>query len=107
MNKTALTTLAAALALGTGAAWADIQATMKKAGCFACHSIDKKVVGPAYKTVAEKYKGQDMAVVVPKLMGIVRKGGSGVFGPVPMPPNSPSMINDADLKLAVEFILKQ
>lgn len=108
MNKTTLLTMAAMLALGTaGAAWADGKEAMTKAGCFACHSVDKKILGPAYKDVVAKYKGEDHATLVPKLMEIVRKGGSGVFGPIPMPPNPPSKISDADLKLAVEWILKQ
>ena len=77
---------------------------MTKAGCLACHTKDKKLVGPAYKDIAAKYKGQDVAA---KLMEKVRKGGAGVYGPVPMPPNPPDKINDADLKAAVEWILQQ
>ena len=76
---------------------------MTKAGCMACHTKDKKVVGPAFKEIAAKYKGQD---VTAKLMEKVRKGGSGSFGPVPMAPNPPDKINDADLKAAIEMILK-
>ena len=96
--------LGAALALATGAAFAATpDEAMNKAGCMACHSKDKKIVGPAFKDIAAKYKGQD---VVAKLMDKVRKGGSGSFGPVPMAPNTPAQINDADLKAAVEFILK-
>ncbi|MEO8859522.1 MAG: c-type cytochrome [Burkholderiaceae bacterium] len=76
---------------------------MTKAGCMVCHSKEKKIVGPAFKDIAAKYKGQD---VTAKLMEKVRKGGSGSFGPVPMAPNPPSKISDADLKAAVEFILK-
>ncbi|HEX7438137.1 MAG TPA: c-type cytochrome, partial [Caldimonas sp.] len=76
---------------------------MNKAGCMACHAKDKKIVGPAFKDIAAKYKGQD---VTAKLMEKVRKGGSGNFGPVPMAPNPPDKINDADLKAAVESILK-
>jgi cytochrome c len=76
---------------------------MAKAGCLACHSMDKKILGPAYKDVAAKYKGQD---VTAKLIEKVRKGGSGVYGPVPMPPNGPDKINDADLKSVIEAILK-
>lgn len=79
-------------------------AAMEKAGCLACHTKDKKLVGPSFKDIAAKYKGQD---VVAKLMDKVRKGGSGVFGPIPMAPNTPDKINDADLKAAVEFILKR
>ncbi|HEU5295076.1 MAG TPA: c-type cytochrome [Burkholderiaceae bacterium] len=84
-------------------AWAAPEDAMNKAGCMACHTKDKKVVGPAFKDIAAKYKGQD---VVAKLMEKVRKGGSGVYGPVPMAPNPPEKINDADLKAAIEFILK-
>ena len=77
---------------------------MVKAGCTACHNKDKKIVGPSYKQIAEKYKGKyDIAALMQK----VRKGGSGVYGPVPMSPNPPDKINDADLKAAVEFILKR
>jgi cytochrome c len=76
---------------------------MTKAGCMACHTVDKKLVGPAFKDIAAKYKGQD---VVARLMDKVRKGGTGSFGPVPMLPNPPDKINDAELKAAVEFILK-
>ena len=76
---------------------------MVKAGCTACHNKDRKVVGPSYKQIAAKYKGQDS---VAKLMEKVRKGGSGVYGPVPMAPNPVAKISDADLKAAIEFILK-
>ena len=78
--------LAAALALVATSAWADPEAAMTKAGCFACHAKDKKVIGPSFKDIAAKYKGQD---VIAKLMEKVRKGGSGTFGPIPMAPNPP------------------
>lgn len=81
------------------------EALMTKAGCLACHAKDKKLVGPAYKDVAAKYKGQADAVA--KLMDKTRKGGAGVYGPVPMPPNPVNKISDADLKSVVEWILKQ
>jgi cytochrome c len=99
--------LIAGLALALPAAHADDAATtaaMTKAGCTACHLPDKKLVGPSFKDIAAKYKGQ--ADVVPKLMDKVRKGGSGTFGPVPMAPNPPDKISDKDLKEAVELILK-
>ena len=96
--------LVASLALVSVAAWsATPDEAMTKAGCTACHAKDKKIVGPAYKDVAAKYKGQDVAA---KLMEKVRKGGSGVYGPVPMPPNPPDKISDADLKAVIESILK-
>jgi len=74
----------------------------KKHNCLACHQIDKKSVGPAYKEIAKKYKGQADAVT--KLTEKVRKGGSGVWGPVPMAPNP--AVSDADLKTLVEWVLK-
>jgi cytochrome c len=96
--------IVAALALTPlGASAAPVDDAMNKAGCMACHTKDKKLVGPAFKEIAAKYKGQD---AVTKLMDKVRKGGSGVFGPVPMAPNPPDKINDADLKEAIELILK-
>jgi cytochrome c len=94
---------AIALALAAAGAWAAPEDAMNKAGCMACHTKDKKLVGPAFKDIAAKYKGQD---VMAKLMDKVRKGGSGTFGPVPMAPNPPEKINDADLKSAIEYILK-
>jgi cytochrome c len=93
------------LAAPAAQAQANIDAVLNKAGCLACHTKDKKLVGPAYKDVAAKYKGQADAVA--KLTDKVRKGGGGVYGPVPMPPNPADKISDADLKAAVEWILKQ
>ncbi|MDQ6916437.1 MAG: cytochrome C, partial [Pseudomonadota bacterium] len=69
-------------------------AMMQKAGCVACHALDKKVVGPAYQDVAAKYKGDKDAVA--KLSDKVKKGGVGVWGDVPMPPNV--QVSDADIK---------
>ena len=74
---------------------------MKKDGCAACHAIDKKVVGPAYQDVAAKYKGDASAAA--KLVDKVKKGGSGVWGPIPMPPNA--QVSDADIKSLVDWIL--
>jgi cytochrome c len=94
----------AVAALGASApAQANPEEAMNKAGCLACHAKDKKMVGPAFKEIAARYKGQD---VVATLMQKVRSGGKGSFGPIPMAPNPPDKINDADLKAAVEFILK-
>ena len=102
MKKQLIAALAAVVAAGAWAATPD--EAMNKAGCVACHAKDKKLVGPAFKDVAVKYKGQGDAVA--KLMDKVRKGGAGVYGPVPMPPNPADKINDADLKAVVEAILK-
>lgn len=96
--------VAASLALTAWAAHANTaEDIMRKAGCVACHATDKKMVGPSYKDIAAKYKGQDAVV---KLMEKVRKGGTGVFGNVPMAPTPPAKLNDADLKIVVEAILK-
>ena len=77
------------------------QALMQKDGCSACHAIDKKVVGPAYQDVAAKYKGDKDAMA--KLTAKVKKGGGGVWGPIPMPPNA--QVSDADIDNLVSWIL--
>lgn len=74
---------------------------LKKNGCTACHAIDKKVIGPAYQEVAAKYKGD--ATAAAKLQDKVKKGGSGVWGSVPMPPNT--QVSDADIKTMVAYVL--
>src|SRR5712691_10633352 len=74
----------------------------KKDGCLLCHAVDKKVVGPAYKEVAAKYKGDKSMEA--KLIEKVKKGGSGVWGQIPMPPNSPQ-VKDEDIKTIVHWIL--
>ncbi|MFM1806536.1 MAG: hypothetical protein RL212_795 [Pseudomonadota bacterium] len=72
-----------------------------KNACMGCHAVDKKVVGPAYKDIAAKYKGQ--ADAVDKLAKKVKAGGAGVWGPVPMPANAG--ISEADAKTVVKWIL--
>ena len=74
----------------------------KKYACTACHADDKKLVGPAYKEVAAKYKGDKDAVK--KLSEKVRKGGTGVWGQIPMPPNPTP--TDAEIKSMVETVMK-
>jgi cytochrome c len=90
--------LAAAPALGNDK---EYEALAKKHNCLACHTVDKKTVGPAYKDIAKKYKGQNVAA---KLQEKVKKGGQGVWGPIPMPPNA--AVPDKDIKELVEWILK-
>lgn len=77
------------------------EALAKKHNCLACHTVDKKLVGPSYKEIAKKYKGQNVAA---QLEQKVKKGGQGVWGPVPMPPNA--AVPDADIKKLVDWILK-
>lgn len=69
--------------------------------CLACHAVDKKLVGPAYKDVANKYRGQKDAV--DKLAQKIMKGGSGVWGPVPMPANT--QVNEAEAKKLAAWVL--
>jgi len=78
------------------------EALAQKNGCLACHSIANKVVGPAYKDVAAKYKGDKGAEA--KLIAKVKAGGSGVWGPIPMPANSPQ-VKDDDIKTIVQWVL--
>lgn len=81
---------------------ADGRKLAQKSGCFACHAIDKKVVGPAWKDIAAKYRGQPN--VEAKLIDKIAKGGSGVWGNSPMPPNAPRVSAD-DTRALVRFIL--
>ena len=104
--KLALASIVAVTALVAGSAHAALdnaaaEALMKKDGCAVCHSVDKKIVGPSYQEVAAKYKGDAGAAA--KLIKKVKDGGSGVWGPVPMPPNATT--SDADIKNLVDWIL--
>ncbi|MEP7084741.1 MAG: c-type cytochrome [Betaproteobacteria bacterium] len=97
---------AGVLVAGTAFAQAKVdakaaEALAQKSGCIACHNVDKKVIGPAYKEVAAKYKADKDAAT--KLAGKVKAGGSGVWGPVPMPPNA--QVSDAEIKTLVAWIL--
>ncbi len=85
---------------GVGAAANDAAALAGKYNCTACHSADKKIVGPSYKEVAAKYAGDSGAPA--KLEQKIKNGGSGVWGAIPMPPNN---VSDADLKALVDWIL--
>jgi len=77
------------------------EALAKKHNCLACHQVDKKVIGPSYREIAKKYKGQNVAA---QLEGKVKKGGVGVWGQIPMPPNA--AVPDGDIKKLVDWILK-
>jgi len=104
MNSTRLIplTLALGLLVSAGQAAAD-EATAKANGCMACHALDKKVVGPSFKSIASKYKGD--ANAADKLAKEVRAGSKGVWGPVPMP--AQAKISDADLKKVLAWALAQ
>lgn len=79
------------------------QEIMAKAGCAACHAIDKKGVGPAYTDVAKKRKGEPGAAAM--LVKKVRDGGVGAYGQIPMPPNPASKISDDELKTMIDWVL--
>jgi cytochrome c551/c552 len=95
--------VAAGLMVAGSAMATDMPPLAKKNNCTACHAIDKKVVGPAWAEVAKKYKGQADAEA--KLVIKVSKGGSGVWGSMPMPANDPAGTKQADIKELVKFIL--
>ena len=99
--RTIVLAAAAVAAVFAAPAQAD-EALAKKHQCLACHQMDKKSVGPSYKDIAKKYKGQADAVA--KLSEKVKKGGSGVWGPIPMAPNP--AVPDADIRKLVEWVLK-
>ena len=97
-----LTFVAITLAIAAAPAYANPQLAQQK-NCLACHAVDKKLVGPAYKDVAAKYAGQKDAVN--KLTQKVLKGGAGVWGAVPMPANP--QVTEAEAKQLVQWILSQ
>jgi cytochrome c len=99
-NLLVLAALATASTAMSSAAWAD-QALATAKNCMACHALDKKLVGPAYKDVAAKYAGDKTAV--DKLAAKIQKGGAGVWGPVPMPANT--QVNDAEAKKLAAWVL--
>lgn len=91
--------MASAGAFAVDAAAAKALAT--KSACLSCHAVDKKLVGPAYKDVAAKHKGQADAVA--KVAARIKSGGSGIYGPIPMPPQA--NLKDDELKLLAEWVL--
>ncbi len=100
-SSIALPTLTALAAITfTSATLANAELAQKK-NCMACHAVDKKIVGPAYKDVAAKYaKDKDAAA---KLADKIIKGGSGVWGPVPMPANA--QVSPAEAKQLAAWVL--
>ncbi len=97
--KHALFALVAAVSV-SAPAFADLALATSK-NCMACHAVDKKLVGPSFKEIAKKYVGQEDAV--DKLSVKVIKGGSGVWGSMPMPASP--QVNEADAKKLVTWVL--
>jgi cytochrome c len=88
------------IALAASSVWANADLA-KKNNCLSCHAVDKKIVGPAYQDVAKKYAGQaDAEATVAKN---IKAGGSGKWGPIPMPPQA--QLNDADAKTLAAWVL--
>ena len=81
-------------------AMADLQLATSK-NCMACHAVDKKVIGPSFKDVAAKYKDDKAATDM--LAGKILKGGSGVWGPIPMPANT--QVSEAEAKKLAAWVL--
>ncbi|MFM7658176.1 MAG: c-type cytochrome [Burkholderiaceae bacterium] len=98
--KATLVAAVAVAALASNAALASEQLAKEK-NCLACHAIDNKVVGPGYKEVAAKYKGDKSAEA--KLATKIQKGGSGVWGQVPMPANP--QVSEAEAKKLAAWVL--
>ena len=86
------------LSAGTAAA---SEKLAQSSGCMTCHAIDRKAIGPGYKEIAAKYRNEKGAEA--KLIQKVKAGGSGVWGPAPMPPNA--HVKDDDIKSMVQWIL--
>jgi cytochrome c len=106
MQKILIVITGAALALGAAlpsaaADAAKAEALAKQYNCLQCHTADKKILGPAYKEVAAKYKGNKDAQAL--LAKNVKAGSKGTWGPIPMPPND--KLSDADVATLVEWIL--
>jgi cytochrome c len=78
---------------------------MKTGGCIACHTVDKKLVGPAYKDVAAKRKGEADALAT--MEKAVRAGSKGVYSPVPMVPTPASKLGDDDLRSLLQWVLSK
>jgi cytochrome c len=93
--------LAALSAVLFSAAASAQQELAKQKNCFACHAVDKKLVGPAYKDVAKKYENDKDAL--PRLAKKVREGGVGVWGQIPMPANT--QVNEAESLQLVKWVL--
>ena len=95
--------MTAALSVSAAASAADNGASLfTKSGCDTCHSIDKRIVGPALREIAEKYRGDNEALAM--LEKKVRKGGAGTWGSMPMPPVSQS-VSDENIRTMIKWVL--
>jgi cytochrome c len=99
--KAVITLIAAAAGLALGGPAQANEALAKTSGCLACHTVDKKLIGPSYKEIADKYRKDKGAEA--NLIKKVKDGGKGTWGDIPMPPNG--HVKDPDIKAIVEWIL--
>jgi len=99
--KIAVTLSAAAFALAFASGAQANEALAKTSGCLACHTVDKKLIGPSYKDIADKYRKDKGAEA--NLIKKVKEGGKGNWGDIPMPPNA--HVKDPDIKAIVQWIL--
>lgn len=97
--KKHLTVLIGLACAAGGPAWASMELANKNA-CTACHAVERKIVGPAYREIAKKYADQKDTAAM--LADSIRKGGSGKWGPVPMP--AQPQLNEADVKALAAWI---
>ena len=107
-HTTAIVAITGMLMLGASAAHAALddakaQDILKKGGCMSCHNVDRKIVGPSFKDVAAKHKGNADAIAA--MQKSVRDGSKGVYGAMPMPANPEAKISDADLHDLLDWIL--
>lgn len=100
MRNAVLGTFATGALLASGAALAS-EELFKRSNCMACHAIDQKRLGPSMKEVAAKYNGDSGAAE--RLAKKIRSGGSGVWGEMPMPPQT--QVSEEDAKVLAEYIL--
>lgn len=98
--KSVVLTAVSALILGVGGVASADQGLAQKNACMSCHGVDKKIVGPAFKEVAARYKGKGMEATLAKH---VKQGTKGNWGQVPMPPNP--QVKDEDVKKIIGWIM--
>jgi cytochrome c len=98
--KLGIAVCAAAVLMVAGGAHAS-EKLAQSSGCMTCHGVDKKIIGPAFKDVAAKYRGDKGAEA--SLAQKVKAGGKGVWGDMPMPPNA--HVKDEDIKALVHWIM--
>ncbi len=103
LKTVALTAMVGVVALSGVASAEDVSALARDKGCLACHGVDKKIVGPALKEIAAKYKGD--AAAAKSLAVKVKTGSKGVWGPIPMPPNA--ALSDDEINKLVVWVLAQ